>query len=160
MNRIGSRILLDIFTGSWRNLFWTWTWFQNICSDLTGVLVGIGRLSSLKNRQSCTPFWIILQIISIFLFEPGPTAQVPVHTGPGIHPPALRMSSHPSLYCTRLSFFHSQYTYATWAPSKWMKQQPQTDDYITLQAFPRCLSVNPKSSVQCIVCTVEIGVGR
>lgn len=38
--------------------------------------------------------------------------------------------------------------------------KPQTDNYITLQAFPWCLSVNPKSSVQCIVCTVEIGEGR
>lgn len=46
MSRIGNRILLDNFTGSWPNLFWTWTWFQNICSNQTGVPVDKGRLPS------------------------------------------------------------------------------------------------------------------
>lgn len=39
--------------------------------------------------------------------------------------------------------------------------KPQTDNYITLQAFPRCLSVSIKSYIQSIVrAAVEISEGR
>lgn len=39
--------------------------------------------------------------------------------------------------------------------------KPQTDSYITLQAFPRCLSVSAKSYIQSIVCAaVETSEGR